>query len=32
MRTYQHIAFAVLDRYDMFYGGQKNDTGIGVDF
>jgi hypothetical protein len=23
MRTYEHTAFAVLGRYDMFYGGHK---------
>jgi hypothetical protein len=29
MRTYQHIAFAVMDSYDTFYGGHKSDTGVG---
>jgi len=29
MRTYQHTAFAVLDRYDIFYGGHKSDAGVG---
>jgi hypothetical protein len=29
MRTYQHIAFAVLDRYDTFYGGHQSDVGVG---
>jgi len=28
MRTYQHTAFAVLDRYDIFYGGHKSDAGV----
>jgi hypothetical protein len=36
MRTYQHIAFTVLDTYDIFYGGHKSDAGVGsgrrVDF
>jgi hypothetical protein len=29
MRTYQHITFTVLDRYDIFYGGYKSDAGVG---
>jgi hypothetical protein len=29
MRTYQHITFAVLDRYDIFYSGYKSDAGVG---
>jgi hypothetical protein len=29
MRTYQNTAFAVHDRYDMFYGGHKSDAGVG---
>jgi hypothetical protein len=29
MRTYQHTAFTVLDRYDILYGGQKRDAGVG---
>jgi hypothetical protein len=29
MRTYQHIAFAVLDRYDTLYGRHKSDAGVG---
>jgi hypothetical protein len=29
MRTYQHTAFTVLDRYDTFYGGHKSDAGVG---
>jgi hypothetical protein len=29
MRTYQHTAFAVLDKYDILYGGDKNDAGVG---
>jgi hypothetical protein len=28
MRTYQHIAFTVLDRYDILYGGHKSDAGV----
>jgi hypothetical protein len=32
MRTYQHTAFTVLDRYDILYGGHKSDTGVGIDF
>jgi len=29
MRTYQHTAFTVLDRYDILYGGYKSDAGVG---
>jgi len=29
MRTYQYTAFAVLDRYDILYGGHKSDAGVG---
>jgi hypothetical protein len=29
MRTYQHTAFNVLDRYDIMYGGHKSDAGVG---
>jgi hypothetical protein len=29
MRTYQHTAFTLLDRYDLLYGGHKNDAGVG---
>jgi hypothetical protein len=29
MRTYQHTAFTVLDRYDTLYGGHKSDAGVG---
>jgi hypothetical protein len=29
MRTYQHTAFIVFDRYDILYGGQKSDAGVG---
>jgi hypothetical protein len=36
LRTYQHTAFAVLDRYDILYGGHKatpaSVQGVGVDF
>jgi hypothetical protein len=28
MRTFEHTAFAVLDRYDILYGGQENDAGV----
>jgi hypothetical protein len=28
-RTCQHIAFIVLDTYDILYGGQKSDAGVG---
>jgi len=28
MRTYRHTAFAVLDRYDVLYGGHKSDAGV----
>jgi hypothetical protein len=30
MRAYKHNAFAVLDRYDMFYGGHESDAGVGL--
>jgi hypothetical protein len=30
MRTYQHTAFAVFDGYDIVYGGNKSDAGVGV--
>jgi hypothetical protein len=30
MRTYQHTAFTVLDRYDILYGGQEGDAGVGT--
>jgi hypothetical protein len=30
MRTYQHTASAVLDRYDILYGGHKSDAGVGL--
>jgi hypothetical protein len=29
MRTYKHTPFAVLDRYDILYGGHKSDAGVG---
>jgi hypothetical protein len=29
MRTYQHTAFIVLDRYDILRGGHKSDAGVG---
>jgi hypothetical protein len=29
MRTYQHPAFAIVDRYDILYGGHKSDAGVG---
>jgi hypothetical protein len=29
MRTYQHTAVPVLDRYDIFYGGHNRDAGVG---
>jgi len=29
MRTYQNTAFAVLYRYDIFYGGHQIDAGVG---
>jgi hypothetical protein len=29
MRSYQHTAFVVLERYDTLYGGDKNDAGVG---
>jgi hypothetical protein len=28
MRTYRHTVFAILDTYDIFYGGQKSDAGV----
>jgi hypothetical protein len=28
MRTYQHTAFTVLDRYDILYGVYKRDAGV----
>jgi hypothetical protein len=30
MRTHEHKAFAVLDRYDTFYGGHQSDAGVGT--
>jgi len=30
LRAYQHIAFTVLDRYDMLFGGHKSDAGVGL--
>jgi hypothetical protein len=32
MRTYQHIAFTVLDTYGTLYARYKSDAGVGVDF
>jgi hypothetical protein len=29
MRNYQHTAFALHDRYDLLYGGNKSDAGVG---
>jgi len=29
MRTYQHTAYTVLDRYDVLHGGHKSDAGVG---
>jgi hypothetical protein len=29
MRTYQHPAFAIVDRYDTLYCGHKSDAGVG---
>jgi hypothetical protein len=29
MRTYQYLAFAIVDRYDTLYCGHKNDAGVG---
>jgi hypothetical protein len=29
MRSYQYTTFAVLDRYDIFYGGYKSDASVG---
>jgi hypothetical protein len=31
LRTYQHTAFTVLDRYDILYDGHKSDAGVGSD-
>jgi len=28
MRTYQHTAFTVLEKHDIFYGGHKVDAGV----
>jgi hypothetical protein len=28
MRIYQHTALAVLDSYDILYGGHKSDAGV----
>jgi len=28
MSTYQHTAFAALDRYDIFHGGRQSDAGV----
>jgi hypothetical protein len=30
MRNYQHTAFAIIDSYDIFYGGYSSDTGVGI--
>jgi hypothetical protein len=30
MRTYQHTAFTVPDRYDIFYLGYNFDAGVGL--
>jgi hypothetical protein len=30
VRTYQHTASTVLDRYDVLYGGHKSDAGVGL--
>jgi hypothetical protein len=30
MRTYQHTAFIVLDRYDILNGGHKSNAGVGL--
>jgi hypothetical protein len=32
MRTYQHTAFTVLDRYEVLIAEHKSDAGVGVDF
>jgi hypothetical protein len=29
MRTSKHIAFTVLDGYDMLYTGEETDAGVG---
>jgi hypothetical protein len=29
MHSYQDTAFAVLDKYDILYGGHKTDAGVG---
>jgi len=29
MRSYQHPAFTVLDKYDILYFGNKSDAGVG---
>jgi hypothetical protein len=29
MHSYQHTAFTVLERYDILFGEQKSDTGVG---
>jgi hypothetical protein len=29
MRSYQHDAFTVLDRYDILYGAHESDAGVG---
>jgi hypothetical protein len=28
MLTYQHTTFALLDEYDILYGGHKSDAGV----
>jgi hypothetical protein len=30
MRSKQHIAFKVLNKYDILYRGQKSDAGVGL--
>jgi hypothetical protein len=30
MRSYQHTAFAVFERYDVLYGTDETDTGVGL--
>jgi hypothetical protein len=32
MHSYQDTAYAVLDRYDVLYGGHKSDAGVCSDF
>jgi len=32
MRNYQHTAITELDMYDILYGRQKSDDGVGVNF